>query len=220
MLYDAVREDEIFEAFMLYTSLRGMETDAEAARERIAKYLDNQPDVTLDQAILAFAEDRILAPPDVVIPRWGRSRVYELVETQLGQWRHQVSESWFENGCCFYGDQRDAGIVHYWTRFTFDAPGQQRFPSAARLSLKLLDQQIEVQHREIGLLGRLPSVLASEICSSSGRFSRYLCLHDPEPAGGQPQECRLLVARAENTVATSVVVKYLAQAYEAERNEC
>jgi hypothetical protein len=76
MICDALQEDEIFEACLLHASLHGFSTDEAELRDRISKYLNNQPDTVIDDAILAFAEDRIIAPPDVVLAHWGKSRIY------------------------------------------------------------------------------------------------------------------------------------------------
>ncbi len=221
MICDSLSDDEIYQAYSLYASLHGLDTSEEAVRQRVSSYLRNVPDETIDDAILAFTEDSIVAPPDVVLSRWGKSRVYELHALPTGGWRHQVCESWFENGCAF-DDARPVHLAHFWTQIELAndhlAANVHR---GMRCQFKLkASGQIEVHHRRLGSIGLLPSALAEEIAHRAQLGSRYLGLIDVPLHGPLPTTCKLLIILASEQVATADVVEYAAQAFTAARNKC
>lgn len=223
MLCDAVREDEIFEAYLLYASLHGLSTDERQVRKRIASYLDNVPDSILDEAILAFAEDRIVAPPDVVVGGWGKSRVYSLLQTPQQQWRHRVCPTWFDNGCHFLGDSRDPGLCHFWTEFTVTRAWttlSQELCPGTRVRLELDGDQVWVKHREIGEIGRLPPALAREFAQPVAGQLQTLSLIDSILAEPEANVCKLLVIRASDAVSSAQIIEYAANAFHAERAKC
>ncbi len=223
MLCDAVHENEIFEAYLLYASLHGLSTDEQQVRRRIASYLANVPDSILDEAILAFAEDRIVAPPDVVVGGWGRSRVYSLFQTPQHQWRHRVCQTWFDNGCLFFGDARDPSLCHFWTEFVLTRPwtglSQELYPGT-RLRLQLNAEQVRVTHREIGEIGTLLQPLAREFAGPDAKHLQTLSLIDsirPETTGNI---CKMLVIRAAETMGAAQIIEYAQHAFRAERAKC
>lgn len=231
MLCDAVREEEIYEAYLLYASLHGYRTDETHVRARIASYLNNVPDSIIDEALLAYAEDRIVAPPDVVLPRWGRSRIYELIQTPQREWRHQVCESWFENNCEFYNDFRDPALYHFWTLLRPPAENPAQPPPTCvgmRLRFELVEQSVRVFHRQLGLVGDLPGLLSHEIVRRAHCQLRYLVLVDAASAvdvevgpDREPQfGCRLLVTVATPSVSLGPVIAYARQAFQAKRAKC
>ncbi len=223
MLCDAVREDEIFEAFLLYASLHGLSTDAGEVRTRIQNYLHNQPDPTIDEALWAFAEDRIVAPPDIVLERWGKSRIYELIETPQHDWRHCVSDSWFENDCQFYTDERDARIVHFWTQLAV-APecdeAARKLCVGSRLQFRMHGQSVYVEHRQLGQVGWLAAPLAQEILARNALQVRYLALVDSIQPALPSLDCKLIVIAAASDVGGEQVVAYASQAFHALRAKC
>ncbi len=223
MICDAVREDEIFEAYLLYASLHGMSTDPQQARERIASYLNNVPDTTLDLAILAFAEDRILAPPDVVLDSWGKSRVYTLYQTPQLEWRHRVCPRWFDNGCIFLGDSCDPDLCHFWTQFPLTVERSvlsHDLCSGMRVRLVLEGEQIRVMHRCIGEIGSLPQILVQEFAQWDGNQVKTLSLIDRISQEGESQTCTLLVTRASSSISSAQIVDYTSSAFQAARAEC
>lgn len=209
-------EEDVYQGFLLYASLYGLKMDASQVRDRVHNYLHhNQPDETIDAAILAFFEDRILAPPDVILGRWGKSRVYELEAIPAGGWRHQVCESWFDAGCSFPPDQ-PVRLSHFWTDLceTVFSPD---IPSGSRCSLRLTDDTIvHAVHRRQTVLGSLPQMLAKEIASTVDADVHYLALVDSLTNA----HCRLIVTRAEAQVALDEVIEYAANAFTAPRNRC
>lgn len=223
MLCDAVREDEIFDAYLLYASLHGLSTDEQQARERIASYLDNVPDSILDEAILAFAEDRIVAPPDVVVSGWGKSRVYSLFQTPQQQWRHRVCPTWFDNGCVFFGDSRDPDLTHFWTEFpltrTWTTLSHELSPGT-RVRLELDGEQVQVKHREIGHIGTLPPILAREFTQQHASQLQTVSLVDSILTGPEANVCKLLVVRANDSVSSAHIIEYATNAFRAERAKC
>ncbi len=236
MLCDAVSEEEIFEAYLLYASLHGMPTGEEEVRQRITSYLNNVPDSIIDEALLAYAEDRIIAPPDVVLPQWGRSRIYELVQTPQQEWRHQVCESWFENDCEFHNDSRDPELYHYWTQVTLNAEFNHLLHSlivGTRLQFRLEEGQVRVCHRQLGFVGELPSILVQEILRDSHKDPRYLVLVDATGASAAestslqtvsphtaPATCRLLTTVAGTGIGLGPIIAYARQAFSATRAKC
>ncbi len=117
MLSDDLSDEEVFQAFLLYASLHGMDTDEERIRSRVADYRQrNVPDAVIDDAILAYVEDSLIAPPDVVLDCWGSSRVYELACPADQSYRHQLCEAWFQNDCRL-PDAGEPQLAHFWTQF-------------------------------------------------------------------------------------------------------
>lgn len=231
MLCDAVSEEEIFEAYLLYASLHGMPTAEDVIRQRVSSYLNNVPDSIIDEALLAYAEDRIIAPPDVVLPQWGRSRIYELMQTPQLEWRHQVCESWFENDCEFTNDERDPELYHYWTHLTLNSEFNRLLHSltiGTRLQFQLDDGLVRVCHRQMGPVGSLPSVLAEEILRDRQKDLRYLVLLDATslpaadelPQDAFPATCKLLTTVAGPGIGLGPIIAYARQAFSAKRAKC
>jgi hypothetical protein len=209
-------EEEVFQAFLLYASLNGLNTDEGDVRARISRYLfKNQPDELIDAAILAFSEDRILAPPDIILDRWGKSRVYELESLATGGWRHQVCDSWFDAGCRFC-PEHPVRLSHFWTRLVTDSIHEE-LCSGSRCSLRLSQAgNVQVVHRHHACLGSVPEPLASEIVASIEADVHYLVLIDAI----RNQDCRLLVTRAAANVPVADVIEYAAHAFTTPRNKC
>jgi hypothetical protein len=228
MFCDALQEGEIYEAYLLYASLHGLETDEQEMRARISRYLANQPDTLIDDAILAVAEDFIVAPPDVVLQRWGKSRIYELIESPVGQWRHQVSETWFENGCRFTNDARDPAVFHFWTMFEADpqlvsnerAQRVLPLPLGARVSFELQTDLVKVTHRQAGDMGHLPPQLTDELLQRNQLNIRYLPLVDRAENIRGSAHYTLLVTAAVPEISLECIVGYAAKAMGAIRSKC
>lgn len=214
----AINEEELYQAFLLYASLHGMSTSEEEVRERIGRYLNNSPDETIDAAILAFAEDRIVAPPDVILAHWGKSRVYELDPLPSGGgWRHQVCESWFEGGCRFVPDA-PVRLSHYWTKLASPSVGDD-IRSGSRCSLQMTAAgEVHVLHRRNAVLGLLPEELAAEMLATSGDENRYLALIDL--IDREQANYTLLITRALTAVPAPEMVEYAANAFISPRNKC
>ena len=209
-------EEEVYQAYLLYASLHGLSTDEKDVRERISNYLlKNQPDELIDAAVLAFSEDRILAPPDIILEHWGKSRVYELEPIPTGGWRHQVSESWIDAGCRF-SSERPVKLSHFWTKLETDSLPDD-VGVGSRCSFRLADEgNVHVVHRQRDRLGVIPQPLANEILSTVEQDIHYLLLIDM----AHIQQCRLLVTRALADVSLTDVVDYAANAFTAPRNKC
>lgn len=231
MLCDAVSEDEIFDAYLLYASLHGYSTHEAHVRARIASYRNNVPDSIIDEALLAYAEDRIIAPPDVVLACWGRSRIYELVQTPQHEWRHQVCENWFDNDCEFYGDDRDPSLYHFWTQSLLHAQFNvllHNITVGTRLQLQSSGQRVHVAHRRLGVVGDLPLPLSQEIVDREHCQLRYLALvdatgeapADPANSEGGLATCRLLITAAAADVGLGPMIAYARQAFQATRAKC
>lgn len=227
MICDALQEDEIYEAFLLYASLHGLCTEEAEVRQRVQNYCNNQPDWLIDDAILAFVEDRMVAPPDIVLPRWGKSRVYELVPAPSGGWLHQVSEGWFDNGCRFSNGPQDPLLAHFWTEIMVGRTVGSCAESAARplmvgtrLQFRQAGDAVAVQHRQGVLLGWLPTGVATEICERQHLEPKYLTLLDALAAEGDWLRCKLLVVVACSHASTSEVITYADNAFHATRNKC
>jgi hypothetical protein len=214
----AINEEELYQAFLLYASLHGLSTSEEEVRERIARYLNNTPDETIDAAILAFAEDRIVAPPDVILAHWGKSRVYELDPLPCGGgWRHQVCESWFEGGCRFIADA-PVRLSHYWTKLTSPSVGEE-IRSGTRCSLQMTSSgEVHVLHRCNAILGHLPEELAAEMLATASEENRYLALIDL--IDREHSNYTLLITRALAAVPAPEMVEYAANAFISPRNKC
>ncbi len=217
MFCDAVNEEELYQAFLLYASLHGMSTREEELRERISRYLNNTPDETIDAAILAFSEDRIVAPPDIILAHWGKSRVYELDALPCGGWRHQVCENWFEGGCRFV-EGAPVRLSHFWTKLAIPSVTVD-IRSGTRCSLQLTQTgDVNVLHRQSSVLGQLPIELSAEILATASEENRYLALMDVVDPGNS--NYTLLVIRALDDVPAPELVEYAANAFVAPRNKC
>lgn len=240
MISDAMCEEEMYQAYLLYASLHGLCTEEDEVRSRIQSYRENQPDETIDLAILAYSEDRIVAPPDIVLERWGKSRVYELEDLPDGDCRHQVCESWFENGCSFEGEGRPASLCHFWTTFSLIAPQSADEASSAddassataslhqlalgvgsRVQFRILAGEVQISHRRHGILGVLPQTLANEMIERATREDmRYLPLVDTYPSDSGSGECKLLVTVADPCQDLTTIVAYAASAFSARKQKC
>lgn len=227
MICDDLSEEEIFQAYLLYASLHGFSTDEAVVRQKIYSHAhENIPDEVIDSALLAYLEDRIVAPPDVVLDRWGASRLYELDKSSPSCVRHQTCEAWFENGCRFPTEKECVPtFAHFWTEFVVEIPELevgQGLPlgEGTRLSFDLADaSEVLVSHRSIGQLGRLPRALASEMQLEPMSARKYLPLVDSTDAR-DTGKCKLLVSTALAEVPSSEIVQYAAEAFYAERAKC
>lgn len=217
MFCETLNEEELYQAYILYASLHGLSTCEEQVRGRIESYLQNSPDETIDAAILAFSEDRIIAPPDVVLDRWGKSRVYELAPLPCGGWRHQVCESWFEAGCQFV-DDAPVNLSHFWTQLRLDSKPQGPRVGSRCGFQRMAGGEIQVVHREHAVVGVLAAELSAEILTAAVDDIRYLALIDV----WAPEENRstLLVTRALASIPVPEVVEYAANAFTAPRTKC
>ena len=244
MICDELSEEEIYQAYLIYAALHGFDTDDASVRERISNYLEhNQPDAFIDDAILAYAEDCIVAPPDVVLAKWGSSRFYELERSPQSLARHQTCESWFENGCRFISDEDTPRLVHFWTAFELlhafrSGSLPQELRSGTRLSLVLeSNTTVLVLHRTWGPLGSLPTALSTAMHLPPLKDRKFLALVDntgasqsppqptspptpPDQTEPTPRECKLLVMSSAADVPTKEFVDYAAEAFLADRNKC
>lgn len=224
-MFCELNEAEIYDAYLLYASLHGFDTHESAVRARVESYCrQNVPDPTIDDAIYAYTEDSFVAPPDVVLHHWGRSRVYELDPLPCGGWRHQVCSSWFENDCEFQAGF-SVRLAHFWTEvecFPDQADNFQagKIGNGARLNFEKAGAVVQVQHRALGVLGILPEPLSSEILGRSALEIRYLPIIDLVALRDEGLVCQLLVARAEPDVATVELVEYTTNAFKALRKKC
>lgn len=227
MICDDLSEEEIFQAYLLYASLHGFSTDEAVVRQRIYSHThENIPDEVIDSALLAYLEDRIVAPPDVVLDRWGASRLYELDKSSPSCVRHQTCEAWFENGCRFPTEKElIPKFAHFWTEFAIEVPevepGQSLpLSEGTRLNFELADaSEVLVSHRSLGQVGRLPNALASQMQLEPMSSRKYLPLVDSSESQ-EIGKCKLLVSTSTAAVPTTEIIKYAAEAFYAERAKC
>lgn len=221
MICDALDEDDIYHAYRLYLSLHGIKLREEEIAERLAKYFNNEPDETIDDAIWAFAEDQVLAPPDVVLDRWGKSRVYELEEPSPGVYRHRVCESWFDNGCRFETDKVGFSLGHFWTKAWLAPELQQKLFTGMRFQMReAAGGGVQLMHREFGLAAVIAEPLASEISQRAGLNARYLPLFDSLVTDDEAANAKFFVAIASPEIEKDRFVDYAAHAFTAVRNKC
>ncbi|MEM7474997.1 MAG: hypothetical protein AAF483_08390 [Planctomycetota bacterium] len=227
MICDALHEDEILEAYLIYASLHGQTESVEQLKQRVHDYCHcNVPNAAIDESILAYLEDEILAPPDVVLDRWGASRVYQLKESSLGDHRHSVCESWFENGCQLPANAPD--FVHFWTEAGLVPSMQHELLKGIRLQLgKTPDgDYVNLVHRQIGVVGRLVGQLSDQLASDLWCHRKFLAIVDrkqpPQDSWDEFVEARLrlLVVSAGASVCTRDVVAYTKMAFWAKRSKC
>ncbi len=234
MICDDHTDEEVYQAFLIYSSLHGFRTDVDSVRERIADYLERSiPDEMIDDAILAFSEDRIVAPPDVVLERWGSSRFYEL-DKSTNDFRHLTCESWFENGCQFATQDNAPRLAHFWTEFELSGEAIEfgtKLVEGVRLQFSLAPNKVvQATHRDYGYLGDLPRNLAREIHSDRLSSRTYLPLVDKDASDSDDSDnditgqgratSRILVTTALPSVPTPEVVAYAADAFHAARTKC
>jgi hypothetical protein len=224
-MFCELNESEIYDAYLLYASLHGFSTDESTVRQRVESYCrQNVPDEVIDDAIFAYTENSFVAPPDVVLEPWGRSRIYELDALPCGGWRHQVCSSWLENGCEFQSGL-SVRLAHFWTSFAC-APEQAanvqagKLQIGTRLKFECVESEIQVVHRVLGVLGNLPPSLAEEIIDRSRLDIRYLPIVDLIELSEPGFVCKLLVCLAEPNVVTSELVDYTTNAFQALRKKC
>lgn len=221
MICDALSEAEIRQAYRLYVSLHGLPLSEEGITARLNSYFNNEPDETIDDAIWAYADDQVLAPPDVVLERWGKSRVYELEEIATGSWRHRVCEQWFDNGCQLPADRSVVDLGHFWTQVDLTSSIRPNLTTGMRFNFKRIDEStIQVRHREHGIIAQLPSPLAEEIASREGLGLRYLVLFDSLVQRGDQESNKLFVATAAADVPNEALIDYAATAFTTFRNKC
>lgn len=202
-----------------------MDTSADVVEERLGAYLANQPDSIVDLAIVAYQEDHIVAPPDVVVAAWGMSRVYNLCPDGRGHVRHAVNVDWFDSGCEVDAVDLEDSPSHFWTTCRVDggsvADELQHVSPGARLRFVCESGAVSVHHRVAGQLGNLPEKVAVDVLAQAARDVRYLSLIDSieeEPA--MPPTCKLLVVMANSDTPTQEIADYAANAFYAQRAKC
>lgn len=225
LISDPIEKSEIQQAYLLYASLHGLDTTAEVVEERLDAYLANQPDSVIDLAIVAYQEDQIVAPPDVVVAAWGMSRVYNLCPDGRGHVRHAVNMDWFDSGCEVDAVDLIDSPSHFWTTCRVDCnvePDHLRQVSpGARLRFACGAAEVSVHHRMAGELGKLSEQVATDVIAQAARNVRYLSLIDSieeEPA--MPPTCKLLVVMANSDTPTQGIADYAANAFYAQRAKC
>lgn len=228
MLCDDLSDEEIYQAFLLYSLLHGLERDPETLRQLVNSYkYHNRPDEIIDDAILAYVEDSLRAPPDIVLEVLGSSRFYELELSGDLLHRHRICEPWFENGCRFPLDG-GPNLAHFWTHVQADETAEQnreKLISGMRLRLEYqASDTVCLSHRDFGVLGQLPSRLASELRSPNLASRSFLPLVDRLPkktaASGDSLSIAILVTTAHERVPKEEIVEYSAHAFRALRSKC
>ncbi|GAB5402529.1 MAG: hypothetical protein Aurels2KO_07600 [Aureliella sp.] len=224
MIIDPIEVADIQQAYRLYASLHGLDSSIDAVEQRVSAYLNNQPDSIIDLAILAFQEDRIVAPPDVVVQTWGMSRVYNLCPDGRGHVRHNVNADWFDNGCDMSCVDLDASPAHFWTTSTLSPPPdrdvRQRVEPGLRLSLVSSGGEVTVNHRSLGPLGSISDGVGKRIVELAPRNVLYLPLIDSIYEQTTELSCKLLIAMASSATTTQELADYAANAFYAQRANC
>lgn len=211
------------QAYKLYASLHGWPCSAQDVEPRIKAYLDdNQPDEVVDDAVLAFLEDRILAPPDVILECWGSSRFYELSYDAERVGYHQVCETWFENDCRLPSNERSPRMAHFWTTLHFPCDEKHReLRPGMRVQFELgTDCQVNVLHRELGRLGVLPCEMAESIHGPGMRDRKFLGMLDLNFDPSASEHATLLVITSSQDVPVAEIVEYAQDAFLASRVKC
>ncbi|HBE70837.1 MAG TPA: hypothetical protein DDW52_22045 [Planctomycetaceae bacterium] len=223
MISDPIERDEIEQAYLLHAMLHGLSTDAEHISSRIDAYLANEPDDVLDLAIVAYQDDSVVAPPDVVVQQWGMSRLYNVCDDGRGRRRHAVHSPWFDNGCslnhaelsapahfwinCDLLDDLDPVSVAVWIR-----PG-------SRLSLRPRAKSTGVEHREIGTISELQSP-ASTCFGDLPPGTRCLALVDAIYDDCHSKTLKVLVVIAAASTPVKELTDYAVDAFFADRAKC
>ncbi len=224
MIIDPIDVADIQQAYRLYATLHGLDSSIEAVEQRVEAYLDNAPDSVIDLAILAFQEDRIVAPPDVVVQAWEMSRVYNLCPDGRGHVRHTVNTDWFDNGCDLSSVDLDVSPAHFWTTCTLSPPPDrnQEHNIEPGLRLRLISgaEKVAVSHRVLGPLGHLPDSVSTRIIDLAPRKILYLPLIDSIYEQTSELTCKLLVAMASSATKTQDLADYAANAFYAQRANC
>ena len=233
MFCEDLTQEEVFEAYLLYNCLHGLRIEEETLREQVSDYCERSlPDARIDEALLAYLEDRILAPPDVVLDRWGSSRFYELLETE-GDVRHRTCETWFQNGCTLpaeshHGDEAEdpATIVHFWTEVLIEAGRQsivtECLREGTRVSIMLREEESHIVHRQHGEIGQLPAGLHRQLKTPGMSRRKFLCLIDKNPLRQRDNQlfCSMLVVTSSSTTPLQEIVEYAVKAFDAPRTKC
>lgn len=228
MFCDALCQEEILEAYLIYSSLHGWDSDPEQVRDKVTKYYKYHiPDASIDDAILAYLDDRMLAPPDAIVSRWGSSRIYELNLAECGDHRHQVSEAWFQAGCTL--PLLDAPpLVHCWTHASPSAVDLEVI-QGTRLQLKRnADQSLILAcHRERGTIASFGKTFSNQLLKPQWQDRQFLTLvdrvgQDAQPAPGQfdVPKLRLLVISAAVEQSLDAILDYANKAFYARRTKC
>lgn len=221
MICDELSQDEIFEALLLYASLHGICEDVDEIRRRVAQYTDcSVPDSTIDEAIVAYLDDEIVAPPDIVLNQWGSSRLYELAEHAGGDHRHRVCETWFENGCCF-PEFDSPSLTHLWTNCELSPQQIQSLRPGDRLRLVESNGLYTVVHRQHGTVGSLPGKLTETLPFQKIQNRRVLVIVDRDsPPDGLPIQQRLLLVIGDEETTTERIIDYAEKVFFARRTKC
>ncbi|MFN3190070.1 MAG: hypothetical protein ACE361_06060 [Aureliella sp.] len=224
MICDALTKEEIFEAYVLYTSLHGIPKEIAEIRQAVDQYYSGQVlNASIDEAMIAYMDDAIVAPPDIVLPKWGASRFYELAYSASGDHRHRVCDAWFENGCALPVGPRTA-LVHFWSVVQGgDEAEWEALAEGQRLSLRkdVAAGQVWLDHRKHGRIGHVPLKLAAELLSEPLSSRKYLALVDREKTPASYVDgMRILVVSADDSVDAMHIIDYATQAFCAKRSKC
>ncbi len=223
MIIDPIEVADIQQAYRLYATLYGLDCSIEVVEQRVTAYLDNQPDSVIDLAIVAFQEDRIVAPPDVVVEAWGMSRVYNLCPNGRGHVRHTVNTEWFDKGCRLENVELEDSPSHFWTVSKLEPQNrdaEQDIEPGLRLRLVCSKGEVTVRHRSMWHLEALPSGVGEQILGLASREIRYLPLIDCIDEHPAERKCKLLIAMASASTPTQQLADYAANAFHAERANC
>lgn len=223
MISDPIERDEIEQAYLLHAMLHGLSTDSEHITSRIDAYLANQPDDELDLAIVAYQDDAIVAPPDVVVQQWGMSRVYNVCGDGRGRQRHAVHLPWFESGCSL-GDVELSSPAHFWINCTMlddldPVSVTQWIRPGARLRVQRRERATDVEHRELGAISRLDEA-ASTNFQDLPVGTRCLALLDSIYDDQLFKTLKVLVVIAAASTPLSELTGYASDAYFADRAKC
>ncbi len=234
MIADATNQDEIVDALILYTSLNGIEMSLAEATERAAAYLRSNPDDLIDIAVVAYQEDQVQGPPDIVLPQWGKSRIYKLRSVRDGTFRHLVFDDWFDRGCRLDGLVHDSTLLHFWTAFQQDPLELSHLPIDSQAGISLssylspglrlrfvqVDNRIEVHHLKDGKLGELPNTITDELLRLENTGLRFLPLIDSVYEQQDMFVCKLMVTLAGPGLDKTALTAYARDAFFAARANC
>jgi hypothetical protein len=231
MICDALTKEEMYEAYVLYSSLHGFEHTLDEIRKIVDDYYDGvTPNSLIDEAMIAYMDDAVVAPPGIVIPAWGSSRFYELIVAADGTFRRKVCDAWFDNDCQL-PSHREIPLVHFWTQVEALPQAEvMEIADGQRLSLKLDSDECraDVCHRELGVVGTLAPVLASKLASPTMMSRKFVGFVDrpraddenPNTSRTNESQVRIFVASSANNVSTSELLDYAAQAHATVRLKC
>ncbi|MFK7737069.1 MAG: hypothetical protein AB8B50_13620 [Pirellulaceae bacterium] len=231
MICDALKKEEMYEAYALYSSLHGFEQSLDEIRTVVNAYYDGvTPNALIDEAMIAYMDDAVVAPPGIVIPAWGSSRFYELIVAPDETFRRKVCEAWFANDCQLPTDT-EIPLVHFWTNVTLaQEQSSSDIADGQRLSLKVGSNEtaVGVCHRELGDLGILSPALSRKLASPAMLPRKFIGFVDRPTAdeekalSSRPSESqlRIFVASSAGGIATNELLDYAVRAHAAVRLKC